>query len=127
MPLSEREQRLLDEMERSLYQNDADFVSTVTTHRGRPNYRILAIGVLIALVGVAAIVVGVVIKQPIVGVLGFVVVFGGALLAMSPPRGSVKDAGAESFGSTAPRPARQAGFMDRMNERWERRQNGNGG
>jgi hypothetical protein len=127
MPLSEREQRLLDEMERSLYQNDADFVSTVTTRRGRPNYRILAIGVLIALVGVAAIVVGVVIKQPIVGVLGFVVVFGGALLAMSPPRGSAKDAGGESFGSATARPARQLGFMDRMNERWERRQNGNGG
>ncbi|MET0713865.1 MAG: DUF3040 domain-containing protein, partial [Mycetocola sp.] len=29
MPLSEQEQRLLDEMERNLYRNDADFVSTV--------------------------------------------------------------------------------------------------
>ena len=30
MPLSEQEQRLLEEMERSLYQNDSDFVARVT-------------------------------------------------------------------------------------------------
>ncbi|WP_375389251.1 DUF3040 domain-containing protein, partial [uncultured Amnibacterium sp.] len=29
MPLSEQEQRLLDEMERSLYHGDADFVASV--------------------------------------------------------------------------------------------------
>ncbi|MBF0671244.1 DUF3040 domain-containing protein [Salinibacterium sp. dk2585] len=119
MPLSEREQRLLDEMERSLYQNDADFVSTVSQRRGAPNYRLLVGGVLIALAGVAAIVVGVVIKQPLVGVLGFIVVFGGALLAISSPRRS------DSPVSPVAGPSRgksHAGFMDRMNERWERRQ-----
>lgn len=121
MPLSEREQRLLDEMERSLYQNDADFVSTVSPGRGRPNYRLLAIGALISLAGIAAIITGVVLKQPIVGVLGFVVVFGGALLALTPPRQS--DASPESL-SAESRQQRQTGFMDRMNERWERRQGG---
>jgi hypothetical protein len=121
MPLSEREQRLLDEMERSLYQNDADFVSTVNPSRGRPNYRMLAIGALIALAGIAGIIVGVVIKQPIVGVLGFIVVFGGALLALTPSRRA--EAPREPM-STAPRQPRPAGFMDRMNERWERRQGG---
>ena len=30
MPLSEQEQRLLEEMERSLYQSDDDFVGTLT-------------------------------------------------------------------------------------------------
>lgn len=119
MPLSEREQRLLDEMERSLYQNDTDFVSTVSQRRGVPNYRLLVGGVLIALAGVAAIVVGVVVKQPVVGILGFVVVFGGALLAISSPRHS--DSPAEAV-PDARRGAAQPGFMDRMNERWERRQ-----
>jgi len=124
MPLSEREQRLLDEMERSLYQNDADFVSTVNPRRGRPNYRILAIGVLIALLGIAAIVVGVIVKQPIVGVVGFIVVFVGALLAISPPRNS-KSVPEERIGGSPAAP-RGAGFMDRMNDRWERRQGGGG-
>lgn len=123
MPLSEREQRLLDEMERSLYQNDADFVSTVNPRRGRPNYRILAVGILIALAGVAVIVTGVVIKQPIVGVLGFVVVFVGALLAMSPGRGSKF---APQAHQDIPRNHARVGFMDRMNERWERRQDDRG-
>ncbi|TQL48158.1 DUF3040 family protein [Homoserinimonas aerilata] len=124
MPLSEREQRLLDEMERSLYQNDADFVSTVNPRRGRPNYRVLAIGVLIALLGIAAIVVGVIVKQPIVGVIGFIVVFVGALLAISPPRGS-KSVPEERIGGSTHAP-RGPGFMDRMNDRWERRQGGGG-
>lgn len=123
MPLSEREQRLLDEMERSLYQNDADFVSTVNPRRGRPNYRILAVGILIALAGVAVIVTGVVVKQPIVGVLGFIVVFAGALLTMSPGRGSRTTPQAQQ---DIPRPHARAGFMDRMNERWERRQDERG-
>ena len=35
MPLSEQEQRLLEEMERSLYHNDADFVATVGKRGGR--------------------------------------------------------------------------------------------
>lgn len=122
MPLSEREQRLLDEMERSLYQNDADFVSTVSPRQGRPNYRVLAIGVLIALVGVAAIVVGVVIKQPLVGVLGFIVVFAGALLAISPPRGSAPAPQERTRSSKSS--VNSAGFMDRMNDRWDRRQGG---
>lgn len=118
MPLSEHEQRLLDEMERSLYQNDADFVSTVSPRPGRPNYRFLAIGVLVALAGIATIVVGVVVKQPIVGVLGFIVVFGGALLALSPRRSGTTD----SNETPTSRRGGQQGFMDRMNERWERRQ-----
>ncbi len=96
MPLSEQEQRLLEEMERSLYQNDADFVATVNPRRGKPNYTVLAIGVLIAVVGVVALLGGVIIHQPIVGVLGFVVMFVGVLLAVAPPRrrGSAADAAA---------------------------------
>jgi len=43
MPLSEQEQRLLDEMERNLYRNDADFVAAVSG-RGRPNYRSIVLG-----------------------------------------------------------------------------------
>ncbi|AWB89108.1 DUF3040 domain-containing protein [Homoserinimonas hongtaonis] len=119
MPLSEREQRLLDEMERSLYQNDADFVSAVTPRRGRTNYRLLVVGILVALVGIAAIVAGVVLKQPVVGIVGFIVVFGGALLAISPARSS---AGVDDEVARARRSKQHAGFMDRMNDRWDRRQ-----
>ena len=46
MPLSEQEQRLLEEMERSLYNNDSDFVATVGNRGGRPNYTLVVVGVL---------------------------------------------------------------------------------
>ena len=128
MPLSEQEQRLLEEMERSLYQNDADFVATVNPRRGRPNYTILVIGALIGVLGIATLVAGVVLALPIVGILGFVVMFVGVLLAVAPPRrfttGPVKESTAPSAGS--PAGARQNGssFMDRLNERWDQRQQG---
>ena len=122
MPLSEQEQRLLEEMERSLYQNDADFVATVSPRRGRPNYTVVVVGVLIAVVGIALLVSGVIIQQPLVGVLGFVVMFVGVLLAVAPPR---RDAGAEATAS--PRARQRAGgsrFMENLNDRWDRRQEG---
>jgi hypothetical protein len=87
MPLSEQEQRLLEEMERSLYHNDAEFVAAVSARRGKPTYSSVVTGILVGVVGVAALITGVVIRQPIVGVLGFIVMFAGVLIAVTPPRG----------------------------------------
>lgn len=120
MPLSEQEQRLLEEMERSLYQNDADFVATVNPRRGKPNYRVLAVGVLVAVLGVVTLVAGVIIQQPLVGVLGFAVMFAGVLLAVTPPRSSTA--------APTARPTKRASgssrFMDSLNDRWDKRQDG---
>jgi hypothetical protein len=121
MPLSEQEQRLLEEMERSLYHNDADFVATVSPRGGKPNYRSIVVGILVAIAGIAAIVTGVVIHQPVVGIIGFVIMFAGVLLALSRPRHSAT----APTHSSGPGPQKQkAGFMDRMNDRWDKRQEG---
>lgn len=130
MPLSEQEQRLLDEMERNLYQNDADFVATVGARRGRPNYRGIVIGAVLVVVGIVTLLVGVGMRLPIVGVIGFVVMFAGVLVAITPARavkGPVKPE--SSPRSSAPSGAgagkrRSGGFMDTLNDRWERRQDG---
>jgi len=125
MPLSEQEQRALDEMERSLYQNDADFVSTVSSRRGKPNYRMMVIGVLVGVAGIIALLTGVVIQQPLIGVLGFVVMFVGVLLFVSPPRITAADAEtAAPTASSRRSPKRGASFMDTINDRWDRRQDG---
>lgn len=116
MPLSEHEQHLLDEMERSLYHNDTDFVSTVGSGRGRPTYRSIVIGVLVGVVGIAVIVTGVMLRIPLLGVAGFVVMFVGALLAISSPRHAVEEV------PRATQSRAKATFMDRMNERWDKRQ-----
>jgi hypothetical protein len=120
MPLSEQEQRLLEEMERSLYQNEADFVATVNPRRGKTNYSVLVVGILVAVLGIATLVTGVVVHQPLVGVLGFAIMFIGVLLAVAPPRRAT-----ESTPSRAPSRARRSGgFMKDLNDRWDKRQDG---
>ena len=59
MPLSEQEQRLLDEMERHLLHNDADVVSAPSGDRAL-SYRNLVYGALLLLAGVGGLIVGVV-------------------------------------------------------------------
>lgn len=131
MPLSEQEQRLLDEMERSLYQNDADFVASVGgAGRGRMSYTALVAGILLAVVGVAVLVAGVVFRQPFIGVLGFALMFAGVLVAIGSPR---RGSAAHNLGGPAanrrPGAARpkSSSFMDRLNERWDKRQGGSRG
>ncbi|MGV8897334.1 MAG: DUF3040 domain-containing protein [Rhodoglobus sp.] len=123
MPLSEQEQRLLEEMERSLYQNDADFVATVNPNRGKTNYRILVIGVLVGVAGIATLVAGVIVNQPLIGILGFAVMFAGVLLIFAPPR-----KGSAQAPSARPTPSKSSGgsssFMSNLNDRWDKRQDG---
>lgn len=118
MPLSEQEQRLLDEMERNLYQHDVDFVATISGQRGKPNYTWMALGALLGVVGVIAVLVGISLQQPLIGFAGFVMILGGVLLALARPKSSA--ATPPSTGSRAAAP--KQGFMDRMNERWDKRE-----
>jgi hypothetical protein len=111
MPLSEHEQRLLDEMERSLYHNEADDVTTVGGGRARPNYTALALGIIAGVIGIALLLVGVVSRLPVIGLIGFAIMFAGAMLAIAPPRRLTTDRRART----------RPGFMDSLNDRWERR------
>src|SRR5881275_3083250 len=86
MPLSEQEQRLLDEMERSLYHGDADFVAAVGRVRAGVNYTALVGGILLAIAGIGGLLLGVLLHAWIIGVLGFVAMFAGVLLAIGTPR-----------------------------------------
>jgi len=125
MPLSEHEQRLLEEMERNLYQNDADFVATVSGRRGKPNYRLVVAGALLAVAGVAALVAGVIVRQPIIGVVGFGLMLGGVLLVISPGRG-IETVSSANASSGRPTRAPRSSWMSTMTERWERRQDERG-
>ncbi|TPW76392.1 DUF3040 domain-containing protein [Schumannella soli] len=116
MPLSEQEQRLLDEMERNLYQNDADFVATVGSGRSRPGVAIIALGVIAAVIGIGLLVVGVALRQPIIGAVGFALMFGGALFAISPPKRFLRH--------SSPRPVRDSGLLHDLGERFEHRRDG---
>ena len=119
MPLSEQEQRLLDEMERHLLRNDADVVTAPSGNRGL-SYRNLVIGAVFLVLGIVALVVGVMIGEVlglIVGIVGFGGMFAGVMFAVTPVTHA-------SAAAPRPRERGQAAFMDRMNERWERRHDG---
>lgn len=123
MPLSEREQRLLDEMERNLYQHDVDFVATLSGRRGKPNYTWIVLGSLLGVVGVIVVLVGISTRLPALGFVGFVMILGGVLLALARRR---RGSEAAASGEAPRAEARKQGFMDRMNERWERREDERG-
>jgi len=125
MPLSEQEQRLLDEMERHLMSNDTD---VVTAPSRALSYRNIVLGSILVLAGLGALVVGVSVGFNTgvlgiaIGVLGFLLMVGGVIFAVTPMRGAV----ASAPRSTKPRATRASGgsFMDRMNDRWDRRNEG---
>lgn len=120
MPLSEQEQRLLDEMERHLMRNDADVVSAPRDGRSL-SYRNIVYGTILVLLGLGGLIVGVSQQLIVVGVIGFVVMLGGVLLAVTPGRGPGRvrvdpDRPAKATASSS------TSFMDRMNDRWDKRQ-----
>ena len=140
MELSEEELRMLEQMERALVEEDPKLASTLRgTSFQRAARRRMILGGVILVAGIGLLVVAVLLDlsaviQTIVGVLGFVVMLGGAILALtstrSPhaPTSKVRASGRTGFGvvdgGRAHRPRRQRSgspFMERMEERWRRR------
>lgn len=119
MPLSEQEQRLLDEMERHLMRNDADVVSAPRDGRTL-SYRNIVYGTILVLLGLGGLIVGVSLPLIAVGVIGFVVMLGGVILAVTPTRGPGRARVEPEKPASSTR--QSASFMDRMNDRWDKRQ-----
>ena len=127
MPLSEHEQRLLEQMERALYAEDPKFASSLRSAGPRPgNRRKAAIGVLTALVGFALLITGAATSIVVVGVLGFLAMLVGTFLVVTTMRvGPETEAPAAAPG--APGKAAKAprtGFMDKVEERFRKRREG---
>lgn len=121
MPLSEHEQRLLEQMERALYAEDPRFAATIRDTAQRAGTRRSAgIGILIAAVGVAVMITGLLSAKPWLGVIGFIALLGGTYIAI---RGVTStEAVAETDGGAAPKnPRRKSGFLRGAEERFERR------
>jgi VIT1/CCC1 family predicted Fe2+/Mn2+ transporter len=127
MPLSEHEQRLLDQIERALYAEDPKFASTVRGAKlRRPSRRRRFQGIALFAVGVAALVIGVVFSQlalagiPVVSVVGFLFMFFGVLVTLTTLRRG--DQAAEEVDEEGNRPGRsRSSFSQKMEERFRRR------
>ena len=126
VPLSEHEQRLFDQIERSLAE-DPKFASAVRANDPRFHARRrLLFAAFVIIVGLGLVVLGTVIGNTPLGVAGFVVMLGSAAFAMQSRRkGNAPDL--HAVGGTATRRTRQtrkAGFIDRLEDRWRQRPEG---
>ena len=135
MPLSEHEQRLLDQIERALYQEDPKFASTVRSTDLRTHMkRRLRRAALVLVLGFGLMLGGVVANIPVLGIAGFVVMLGALVLALSSWKrlGSSGSAALRPVGRdgkprdrrpqrTRPADGSGGGIMGRLEERWKRR------
>jgi len=127
VPLSEHEQRLFEQIERSLAE-DPKFASAVraTDPRFHARRRLLvAVGV--GIIGLALVVFGTISKSPLLGVAGFVVMLGAAAFGVQSRR-RAQNPDLHVVGGTASRRvrARRLSVVDRLEERWRRRAEGGG-
>ena len=131
MPLSEHEQRLLEQIERALVDDDPKFASSVRTGDRRLRARrTLQLGGLLVVVGLAVLVGGAVARSVPLGVLGFLVMFGGAALGVfnyKAATGAVETGTATGSAGRGAAPSGKAGrrgrqpLKSRLEERFRRR------
>ncbi|WP_024793142.1 DUF3040 domain-containing protein [Tomitella biformata] len=145
MPLSEHEQRMLDEIESALYAEDPKFASAVRgRHVWAPSARRRLQALVILLVGLGLLIAGVAVPAlrlggfPIVSLIGFVVMFaGGVMVMLGTPWGRNGPAGAAPSGEGKPttgankpkaaktgrgaKQKRHGSFTERMEERFRKR------
>ncbi|MFC8535119.1 DUF3040 domain-containing protein [Streptomyces sp. DT224] len=131
MPLSEHEQRMLEQMERALYAEDPKFAtalegSKLRTYTRRRVYQAVA-GFL---VGIALLMGGMVARLTWVSVVGFLVMLGCAVLAVTAWRNAPKPGEQQSVrtgGAGDRRQSRQRrSVMNRIEQRWQRRRDEQG-
>jgi hypothetical protein len=142
VPLSEHEQRQLEQIEQALYSEDPKFVHAVRSSDPRVHYKRRAVQAVAGFVLGVGLLLGGVISQYIwVGVAGFVVMLVCSMWALTSYRHINATSVAAGFGR--PRRSKRArrrqqpqqgkaagirvaqpGMMERLEERWRRRQEG---
>jgi hypothetical protein len=123
MPLSEHEQRLLDQMERALASEDPKFASALRgtvrgTVRKQVTTRGAGLAVLVVVLGLAGLIAGVAMSIAAVGVVGFVAVVFGLFLIMT----SISEKKVTTAQPKTSDKRSNPGFLQGFEERWDRRQ-----
>lgn len=135
VPLSEEELRLLEQMERALVAEDPKFASTLrgTTLQHVARRRAIIAGV-VFLAGVGVLLAGAMAAQPIIGIIGFLVMLASATIGVTalrsrPVAGATQVAhpsGASTLRRGRGKVANKGSLSKRMEDRWRRRQEGEG-
>ncbi|OFE15757.1 hypothetical protein BA895_21290 [Humibacillus sp. DSM 29435] len=130
MALSEHEEALLQQMEEALYAEDPRFASRIEKTKKQSGGRgRVIIGVVAGLAGLGLVVVSAMSSLIWLGAVGFAVMVGGIVFAITPAKASLGSVSADgtvkphqkSTPSGKSATARQGNFMGRLEERWEKR------
>ncbi|HWF81806.1 MAG TPA: DUF3040 domain-containing protein [Streptosporangiaceae bacterium] len=135
MPLSEHEQRQLEQIEQALYAEHPRFAKAVRASDPQVHYRRRLIYAMIGFaIGLALLPVGVATSFIAVSVLGFIIMLSSCYWAaisyrrmngLPAGRASIKDRGPKRRGGKSSRRG-GTGLGARLDERWRRRQEGRG-
>ncbi|MCW2937282.1 MAG: hypothetical protein JWN00_267 [Actinomycetia bacterium] len=127
MPLSDHEQRLLDQIERALYAEDPKFAHAVRSTDPQVHYKRRIVKAALGFVlGVCALMAGLVVNAGpttvAISVAGFLLMVVCCVWALSSWK-RMTGVGAEP---EPPKPAKagRGGFMERLEERWRKRSEG---
>ena len=119
MALSDREQALLEQMERALASEDPKFASALRVPMiSRTAPKSIGIAVLGVVIGIGILIAAVTLAIPALGVLGFLAIVAGFYFAQL----GTKAAAAGQIPTRPTKPATNGGFMQGLEERWDRRQ-----
>ncbi len=138
MPLSEHEQRQLDQIEQALRADDPRFANAVHATDPRVHYKRRIIEAAFGFViGVGLLLAGVVINVIMIGVAGFMVMLACSMWAVTSYRRMTgittrrvpakdRGSGKERHTASGRRAGKQArsGLIERLEQRWRRRQEG---
>ncbi|KQX76143.1 MULTISPECIES: DUF3040 domain-containing protein [Aeromicrobium] len=130
MPLSDEEARLLHQLEQSLAAEDPDFASTLRGSKFMArNRRVAVLSALGFIAGLVVMFSGAVSKMTWLGVIGFLLMVGTAFLFSQAWKRGIGGRDDETAAPSGPRQRQQkpsGSFVDRMEERWQRRRDGDG-
>jgi len=140
VPLSEHEQRQLEQIEQALYADHPRLARKMRAKDPKVHYRRRVVQAAVGFViGVGAVAAGFILKYSWLEAIGFAVMLACSVVAVSSYRRmsgivlerrrgrdrSAIDSGGRSRKRRGPKPAASSGLMERIEERWRRRQEGN--
>lgn len=126
MGLSEKEQKILEQLQAQLAQDDPRFASRMEEEAesvSKPGYsfsrRRITIGILVFVLGIAGLLAGISTQLIVVGILGFVVMVAGVVYGTSRPKGA-----SSSASSGGPKSKKSGGFLQNLEAKWDERHQG---
>ena len=118
MPLSDREKRLLEEMEAALLTEDPRLVSALSSKAPvSPSRNRIMLGAGLLLLGLVTLFGGLIAQVTPIGILGFIIALSGVITAIS----SISSISPMSRGPRQPKS--RSNLSARLEQRWENRSN----